>query len=430
MLKKIHTDDLALGMYVHDFCGSWMDHPFWKAKFVLKELKDIERIRQASIHEVWIDAFKGRDVDMGVAAMSREEAEQKTDTDFGMLETFPVISIDPPAAPTPVVRRSRDRAETSMQDELQAAALLCSESKAAMISMFEEARMGKAVDSSSARQLVDEISDSVTRNASALISLARLKTADDYTYLHSVAVCALMVALSKQINLSEEHTRSAAMAGLLHDLGKAAIPREILNKPGKLSDCEFAMVQNHPLRGYEMLKESGTVEDAVLDACRHHHEKLDGSGYPDKLKGDEISLIARMTAICDVYDAITSDRPYKRGWDPAESLRRMADWTNGHLDPRIFQAFVKSIGIFPVGSLVRLTSGRIGVVVEQGRQSLVTPKVKVFFSTKSSLRFAPILVDLAERGCTEKVVARENPEKWNFPDLNDLWCGQLSALAA
>lgn len=179
-----------------------------------------------------------------------------------------------------------------------------------------------------------------------------------------------------------------------------------------------------------MLKESGTVEDAVLDACRHHHEKLDGSGYPDKLKGDEISLIARMTAICDVYDAITSDRPYKRGWDPAESLRRMADWTNGHLDPRIFQAFVKSIGIFPVGSLVRLTSGRIGVVVEQGRQSLVTPKVKVFFSTKSSLRFAPILVDLAERGCTEKVVARENPEKWNFPDLNDLWCGQLSALAA
>ncbi|MBV7543813.1 HD-GYP domain-containing protein [Acidovorax sp. sic0104] len=317
-----------------------------------------------------------------------------------------------------------------MQDELHAAALLCSESKAAMISMFQEARMGKAVDSSSARELVEEISDSVTRNPSALISLARLKTADDYTYMHSVAVCALMVALSKQINLNEEHTRSAAMAGLLHDLGKAAIPLEVLNKPGKLSNGEFAMVQSHPLRGYEMLKESGAVEDAVLDACLHHHEKLDGSGYPDKLKGDEISLIARMTAICDVYDAITSDRPYKRGWDPAESLRRMAEWTNGHLDPRLFQAFVKSIGIFPVGSLVRLTSGRIGVVVEQGRQSLVAPKVKVFFSTKSSLRFTPILVDLAERGCTEKVVAREDPHKWNFPDLNDLWCGQPSALAA
>ena len=172
-----------------------------------------------------------------------------------------------------------------------------------------------------------------------------------------------------------------------------------------------------------MLKEGGSVEDAVLDACRHHHEKMDGSGYPGKLKGDEISLIARMTAICDVYDAITSDRPYKSGWDPAESLRRMAEWTKGHFDPRLFQAFVKSIGIYPVGSLVRLTSGRIGVVMEQGQQSLTSPKVKVFFSTKSDLRIPPEVVDLAAPGCAEKIVAREDPDKWKFPDLNQLWSG-------
>ena len=289
--------------------------------------------------------------------------------------------------------------------------------------MFSEARMGKAVNSETARSLVEEISDSVTRNPSALISLARLKTADDYTYMHSVAVCALMVALAKQINLNEEHTRSAGMAGLLHDLGKAAIPLAVLNKPGKLTDEEFTVIQSHPVHGYLMLKEGGSVEDAVLDACRHHHEKMDGSGYPDKLKGEEISLIARMTAICDVYDAITSDRPYKRGWDPAESLRRMAEWTKGHFDPRLFQAFVKSIGIYPVGSLVRLTSGRIGVVTEQGLQSLTSPKVKVFFSTKSDLRIPPVIIDLAEPGCAEKIVAREDPDQWKFPDLIELWSG-------
>lgn len=283
--------------------------------------------------------------------------------------------------------------------------------------------MGKAVNSENARNLVEEISDSVTRNPSALISLARLKTADNYTYMHSVAVCALMVALAKQIRLDEEQTRLAGMAGLLHDLGKAAIPQAVLNKPGKLTDEEFAMVQDHAVHGYAMLKAGDSADAAVLDACRHHHEKMDGTGYPDKLKGEEISLIARMTAICDVYDAVTSDRAYKRGWDPAESLRRMAEWTNGHLDPRLFHAFVKSIGIYPVGSLVRLTSGRIGVVIEQGQQSLISPKVKVFFSTKSNLRIPPLVVDLATQDPAEKIVARENPDKWNFTDLNELWSG-------
>ncbi|MES2609216.1 MAG: HD-GYP domain-containing protein [Pseudomonadota bacterium] len=425
MLKRISIQHLTLGMYVHDFSGSWMDHPFWRAKFVLKEPKDLARIKAASIEEVWIDTSKGLDVASGVRSVSREEADFQVETDFGMLDKLPPLQVDPPSPPSPPPppRRARGRAPANMQGELLAAASICGEAKQAMVSMFSEARMGKAVNSENARSLVEEISDSVTRNPGALISLARLKTADDYTYMHSVAVCALMVALAKQINLNEGHTRVAGMAGLLHDLGKAAIPLAVLNKPGKLTEEEFAVVQNHPVQGYLMLQEGGSLEAAVLDACRHHHEKMDGSGYPDRLKGEQISLIARMTAICDVYDAITSDRPYKRGWDPAESLRRMAEWTKGHFDPRLFQAFVKSIGIYPVGSLVRLTSGRIGVVTEQGQQSLTSPKVKVFFSTKSDMRIPPATIDLADPHCTEKIVAREDPDKWKFPDLNELWSG-------
>ena len=324
----------------------------------------------------------------------------------------------------------RNRTPTDMQGELKMAAAICVKSKKAVVSMFSEARMGRAVDSAGAQSLVEEISDSVTRNPGALISLARLKTADDYTYMHSVAVCALMVAvcalmvaLARQLKLNDEQTRLAGMAGLLHDLGKAAIPMSVLNKPGKLTDKEFTVVRSHPLEGFHMLKEGGNVPDAVLDACLHHHEKIDGSGYPDKLQGEGISVIARMTAICDVYDAITSDRPYKSGWDPSESLRRMAEWTSDHFDARLFQAFVKSIGIYPVGSLVRLTSGRIGVVTEQAPTALTTPIVKVFFSTKSDLRIPPELVDLAAPGCNEKIVAREDPEKWRFPDIDEFWSG-------
>ncbi|PIF27654.1 putative nucleotidyltransferase with HDIG domain [Acidovorax sp. 62] len=423
MLKRISIQHLTLGMYLHEFCGSWMDHPFWRAKFVLKDPKDLARIQSTAIDEVWIDTSKGLDVAAGVTSVSREEADLQIDSEFALLEDMPAIVMAPPPPPPPPPVPPRGRLPATMQNELRVAASICSESKRAVVSMFNEARLGKAVDSASAQNLVEEISDSVTRNPGALISLARLKTADDYTYMHSVAVCAMMVALAKQVGLSEEHTRSAGMAGLLHDLGKAAIPLAVLNKPGKLTDDEFEVIKSHPVEGYNMLKEGGSVEDSVLDACLHHHEKIDGSGYPDKLKGDEITLIARMTAICDVYDAITSDRPYKRGWDPSESLRRMAEWTKGHFDPRLFQAFVKSIGIYPVGSLVRLTSGRIGVVMEQGEKSLTSPRVKVFFSTKSDLRIPPEVVDLAEPGCNEKVVAREDPDKWRFPDLNELWSG-------
>ena len=418
MLKRIDIKHLTLGMYLHEFCGSWMEHPFWRARFLLKDPKDLARIRSTSIQECWIDTGKGRDVAPGTASVSREEADARIDTDFSRLEELPDVTVTV-TLPTPARRRE----PVDMASELKNAAAICVKSKQAMVSMFSEARMGRAVDTGRAHVLVEEIADSVTRNPGALISLARLKTADDYTYMHSVAVCALMIALARQLRLNEEQTRLAGLAGLLHDMGKATVPLGVLNKPGKLTEPEFAVVRSHPVQGHRLLSEGGNVPEAVLDACLHHHEKVNGTGYPDRLQGDAISVIARMTAICDVYDAITSDRPYKRGWDPSESLRRMAEWTSDHFDPRLFQAFVKSIGIYPVGSLVRLSSGRIGVVTEQAPAALTTPIVKVFFSSKSDMRIPPECVNLAAPGCTERIVAREDPDKWGFPDLAELWSG-------
>ncbi|MBY0411208.1 MAG: HD-GYP domain-containing protein, partial [Burkholderiaceae bacterium] len=344
MLKRIQTKDLHLGMYVQEFCGSWMDHPFWKAKFLLTQPQDLARILGTSIQECWIDTAKGSDVPAGTVTQSREEVDAQIETNFSMLQDLPTVTVDLSLPIKPV----RHRTPAGLEDELRKAASICFNSKKAVVSMFSEARMGRAVDAAGAASLVEEISDSVARNPDALISLARLKTADNYTYMHSVAVCAMMVALARQLKLNDEQIQLAGMAGLLHDLGKVAIPQIVLNKPGKLTDHEFDVVRTHPVEGYAMLKEGGKVPNAVLDACLHHHEKFDGTGYPDKLKGEDISVIARMTAICDVYDAITSDRPYKRGWDPAQSLRRMAEWTNDHFDPRLFQAFVKSIGIYPI----------------------------------------------------------------------------------
>ncbi len=406
MLKKISVHQLKVGMHLKEFCGSWMEHPFWRTAFVITDPRDIERILESSIKEVWIDSAKGLDVAPGETAVSEAESEAQVDEELSQ-----AAEVQRETAPVPA------------SAEFVRAAKICAQSKRAVTSMFQEARMGKAVDTIGAQKLVEEITDSVSRNPGALISLARLKTADDYTYMHSVAVCALMIALARQLDLDEELTQRLGIAGLLHDLGKALMPMDVLNKPGKLTDEEFAIIKTHPEEGYKLLLASTGADDIALDVVLHHHEKTDGSGYPKRLKNEEISLHAKRGAVCDVYDAITSNRPYKAGWDPAESLRRMAEWSNGHFDPTVFQAFVKSLGIYPIGSLVKLKSGRLGLVVEQSKKSLLTPCIKVFYSTRSNARIKPEIIDLSRPGCSDKIAGREDPSKWNFPDLDELWSG-------
>lgn len=405
MLKRISVNQLTLGMHLKEFCGSYLDHPFWRTGFVLTSQKDLTAILESNIKELWIDCDKGLDVAAGESAVSEVEDEALVAEQQKQL-----------------AQRQRQVAPVSAAVEIERASKICRQSKQAVVSMFEEARMGNAVDVGGAKQLVEEINDSVARNPGALISLARLKTADDYTYMHSVAVCAMMVALAKQIGLDEAQTRSAGLAGLLHDLGKAVMPMEVLNKPGKLTDAEFVIIKSHPVEGHKMLLTGSNVDPLALEVCLHHHEKTDGSGYPDRLKGDAISLFAKMGAVCDVYDAITSNRPYKVGWDPAESILHMVQWgKEGHFDEVVLQAFIRSIGIYPTGSLVKMKSGRLGVVVEQGAQSLLQPVVKVFFSIKSNQRIVPELVVPGTPRCSDQIVSRESPSTWKFGNLDELW---------
>lgn len=393
-------------MHIDGFCGTWMEHPFWRNHFVLTDPKDIERVLASSIQEVWIDTSQGKDVATGETSLAQAASAEQV-----------AQAIQHASEPM------RDTTPVSTASEYTRAAQICAKAKHAVTAMFQEARLGNAVDTELAGQLVQEISDSVLRNPGAIINLARLKNADEYTYMHSVAVCALMIALGRKLELDETQVQLLGMAGLLHDLGKAVMPMDVLNKPGSLTDAEFNIIKSHPAQGYQLLLDAHTVDPVVLDVVLHHHEKMNGTGYPQQKKGDDISLYARMGAVCDVYDAITSNRPYKKGWDPAESLKKMAEWTNGHLDPQVFQVFVKSLGIYPTGSLVRLSSGRIGVVTEQNHGTLLKPLVKVFFSTKSDMRIPPEVVNLAAPGCKEKIVERENPDTWRFPDLNELWSG-------
>jgi putative nucleotidyltransferase with HDIG domain len=424
MLKKIRVDQVRLGMHLHALEGAWMDHPFWKTRFIIREVEQLKKLQDSVIAEVWIDPEKGLDVP--------DEPPAPLPAPAPATRTMPAMATatataSPPAQPasrpapssTPVPPPSRSFAE-----EMRTATAVCERGKAQVKKMFNEARLGRAIDAESLMPLVQEISDSVIRNPGAIVSLARLKTQDDYSYMHSVAVCALMVALGRELGYDEEQCRTAGTAGLLHDVGKALMPLDILNKPGALTDAEFDVMRSHPVRGFELLQEArGTVPEA-MEVCLHHHERFDGGGYPHKLPNDKLNQLVRMGSICDVYDAITSNRPYKMGWDPADSIGKMASW-KGQFDPLVFATFVKSVGIYPTGSLVRLQSDRLAVVIEQNPAALTTPVVRVFYSLKSQMSVSLQRLDLSG-GTSDRIVARESPEKWKFTFLDELWAGEAA----
>lgn len=399
MLKKIPVTAVAVGMYIHAFEGKWLDHPFWRGRFALTNCEDLHRIRQSGIQSLVIDVSRGLDVIESDTSADIAAEKQRRLATTGIVITGP-----------------------SIEEEVSRAVEICARAKEAVVSMFNDARMGKAISADNTAELILEISESVLRHPHALISLSRLKTSDEYTYMHSVAVCALMIALARTLKMTEAQVFDAGIAGLMHDVGKMLIPESILNKAGKLTLEEYQIMQGHSKAGVEILKASHWVSDMVLDVCLHHHEKMDGSGYPHGLNAEDISIYARMAAVCDVYDAITSERPYKKGWEPAHSIREMASW-RGHFDHGIFQTFVKTVGIYPVGALVSLESGRLGVVVEQNAQSLLLPKVKVFLSTRTRTAIRNDVVDLLKLSGRDNIIQIELAETWEVSNVDELWSG-------
>ncbi|WP_297575543.1 HD-GYP domain-containing protein, partial [uncultured Deefgea sp.] len=232
-----------------------------------------------------------------------------------------------------------------------------------------------------------------------------------------VSVCTLMVTFAQSLGMDRNLIRLAGIGGLLHDTGKMKVPNEILNKPGRLTEAEFDIMRSHPEEGWNILRHIDDMEAIPLEITLHHHERMDGTGYPHKLPGNEISQMAQMAAVVDVYDAITSDRCYHVGMPATEGLRKLWEWSKFHFNPELVQAFMRTVGIYPVGSLVRLESGRLGIVIEQNEGSLLQPKLKVIFTTKSNTYITPIIVDLARpmgKGGADKIMGHEDPAKWQI----------------
>jgi putative nucleotidyltransferase with HDIG domain len=394
MIKRIRSDQLLPGMFIHDLNCGWMDHPFAFNSFKVNDTKTIDQIISSGIRELYIDSEKGLDV---ADAQTHDEFHAEIHQQITSLAEKHEIKSSPPS---------------SLVQEAQQAKVIHADAHKVVHHLMSDVRMGKQLELAKLSPTVEHITDSIFRNKDAFISLSRIKNKDEYTFQHSVSVCALLVAFSREMDFDKDVVLNAGLGGLLHDIGKMKVPDHILNKPGSLSESEFVVMKSHAALGRDLLRQTPGIPDIAVSITGQHHERVDGTGYPDKLKKDEISTFGQMAAIVDVYDALTSDRVYHKGMEPTAALKKLFEWSKFHFNPEMVQRFICLIGIYPVGSLVKLESGMLAVVITAGTESLLRPVVRIVFDIKRNHFVTPYDIDLSNK--LDQIIQYESPHSWSI----------------
>lgn len=400
MIKKIPVTLLKPGMFVSDFNAGWLDHPFMLNSMKISSDEELDKVRAAGIRELYIDTERGLDVGDGVPTGA--EATQQTHRAIESLATTTRPAVEP---------------RVSLAEEMQRARSAFTEATRIIRGLMEDIRLGKQIEIATTRPTVEKIAASVLRNSNAMMTMRRLKSLDDYTFLHSVSVCAMLVSFAKVVDMEMSAIHDLALGAMLHDVGKMRVASAVLNKPARLSEDEYRHMKSHVVLGSDLIRQLPGIPSLAMEPIELHHERFDGSGYPKGLKGMEISPAGRMSSIVDVYDAITSDRVYRKGMSPAAAVQKLFEWSKFHFDPEMMQLFLKSVGIYPIGSLVKLESGRMGVVIEQSNSHLLTPVVRVMYDGKRQHYLVPEDVDLSRplgSGGGDRIIGYELPEKFGI----------------
>jgi putative nucleotidyltransferase with HDIG domain len=401
MIKIIKVSDLRPRMYVHDLNSSWMNHPFVTHRFMLESKRAIEKIIECGITHVYIDTSKGVDVDNTPG----EEVDQVLDN-----KTLDIsVSLPPRSEPNFV----------PIEEELIQAKRIYKEASAIVHSTMQDCRLGKQVELEKLEPVVSAVAESIFRNPDAIVSLARIKQADTYTFQHSVAVGILLIGFCRS-QQDQSSVEQVGIGGFLHDIGKMKVPEQILNKPGKLDEREFGVMKQHVQFGCEIVEKIAGISPISFSIVAEHHERYDGSGYPHGLKGNEISRYGQMASIVDVYDAMTSTRVYHASIEPTEVIKKLLEWRGQQFNSQLVQHFIRTIGIYPIGSLVKLESGYLAVVVDQHHENLLYPRVRVIFNIRTRSYILPKDFDLSKPNSSYRIVSFENPAHWGINPVHYL----------
>jgi len=395
MIKKIPIAELKPGMYVHDVNCSWRVEPIFVIRYKMKTDEQVEKIRELGVREVYIDTALGDDLP---GAPNEDEVRWALEEEIQGVGQRSEVAVH---------HRLVSSAELSE-------AMVVHDSATRLIrQMMGDVRLGKQIEFDAVSEAMQGIGQTMLSSFAAIIQLGQLKTTDDYTFQHSVGVCALLTAFCKVLELNRQTTSDLGIGALLHDIGKMRVPLEVLNKPGRLTDAEFDEIRLHVTHGRDIIGDAGWVSPSARSVLEQHHERYDGSGYPDGLKGGAISPFGQMAAIVDVYDAITAERVYHKPMSPAEALRKLQEWSRYHFNEELVGHFICSLGIYPLKTLVLLESGLLGIVIDQNPADLMRPVLLVVYDTRLSSCLPPYKLDMQSNGA-DRILCYEKPEKYGI----------------
>jgi len=370
--KQVTVAELRRGMYISRLDRPWTETPFLFQGFHVTRARELEILQDYCEH-VFVDFHRTREIEY--------ETAQPNDPDL--------------IAPLPKPAEQYED-ECTVEAEMGTAQRAMAQVSETVHQIIDNLQQGKSLNIPNTGRALETLVSSMLRNPDAMMLLQQLRNRDEYAYSHSIGTSILAVAFSRHMGFSQRQIKFFAMGALLLDIGKIKVSEELLKRPGRLSDDEFAEVKRHVQYGLDLLEGANGVSQLTLDVVACHHERFDGSGYPRGLKGRHIPVHARMAGIIDTYDAITSDRPYAAAMSPHEAIRRLYDLGGRDFQKELVEQFIQCIGAYPTGTLVELSTGEVGVVVTQNRVRRLRPTVMLILGSEKRALKEPITLDLIE----------------------------------
>ena len=364
-------------MYVSRLDRPWLETPFLFQGFEIRDQSEVAEL-QRHCRYVFIDIERGEPAKRYMDASKTTQA-QRTERELERLCRVPTAQ---PVYPD----------LTSVEDELAPARVSHARACERIGSILDDVRSGRKLNVAAAEQAVNHMIESILRNPDAFMWLTKLKNKDSYAYAHSIDACALAITFGRHLGLPKTELKQVAVGTLLFDIGKMKLPEGLLEKPGRLTEEEFALMQEHVAHSVNLMADTKDISPTSIEVAYSHHERHNGSGYPRGLTSERTSVYGKIAAIVDCYDAITSDRPYSVAVSPHEAIRSLYQWRNIDFQEELVEQFIQCLGVYPTGTLVELNTGQVGIVLSQNRVRRLRPKVMLVLNAdKHNYDIAPTI---------------------------------------